>query len=94
MRIAHSPTWQSDAAQCRFVGPNGRCPERGLHEFHHVVPYADGGEATASNIQLRCRSHNGYEAALWNNRTTNRSSTSIRIARSGWLAGTRCSGDR
>ena len=30
--------------------------------FHHVRPYAAGGEATAANIQLRCRRHNAYEA--------------------------------
>jgi hypothetical protein len=30
-----------------------------------VVPYADGGETSTSNIQLRCRMHNGYEAELW-----------------------------
>jgi hypothetical protein len=57
--------WRRDAAQCAFVGPEGRCRERGLLEFHHVVPYADGGEATVGNIQLRCRSHNAYEALLW-----------------------------
>jgi hypothetical protein len=57
--------WHRDAAQCAFVGPHGRCRERGLLEFHHVVPYADGGEATVGNIQLRCRSHNAYEAVLW-----------------------------
>ncbi len=28
----------------------------------HVTPYAAGGVATADNIQLRCRAHNGYEA--------------------------------
>jgi hypothetical protein len=39
--------------------------ERGFLEFHHVAPYALGGEATAANIQLRCRSHNAYEARLY-----------------------------
>jgi hypothetical protein len=34
-------------------------------EFHHVVPYADGGEATVRNVQLRCRRHNRYEAERW-----------------------------
>jgi hypothetical protein len=29
-------------------------------EFHHVVPRAAGGRATADNIQLRCRAHNGH----------------------------------
>ena len=34
----------------------------GIPELHHVVPFAEGGEATASNLQLRCRAHNAYEA--------------------------------
>ena len=29
-------------------------------------PIADGGVATAGNIQLRCRAHNQHEADLWN----------------------------
>jgi hypothetical protein len=33
-------------------------------EFHHVIPYAKGGRATADNISLRCRRHNQYEAEL------------------------------
>jgi hypothetical protein len=36
--------------------------ERGLLEFHHVVPHADGGEASVQNLQLRCRAHNALEA--------------------------------
>ncbi len=55
--------WRRDGGRCAFVGRNGRrCTERGFLEFHHVVPYAAGGEPTANNIQLRCRAHNGYEA--------------------------------
>jgi hypothetical protein len=54
--------WKRDRGQCVFVGTNGRCAETGFLEFHHVVPYADGGEATVQNIELRCRAHNAYEA--------------------------------
>ncbi|MGH9194643.1 MAG: HNH endonuclease [Acidimicrobiia bacterium] len=44
---------------------NGRrCTEQGFLEFHHVTPYAVGGQPTVENIQLRCRAHNGYEAEL------------------------------
>ena len=51
-----------DRRRCAFVAPNGRrCGERRFLEFHHVVPYAAGGQPTAENIQLRCRAHNGYE---------------------------------
>src|SRR5207237_5108798 len=39
--------------------------ERGFLELHHVEPHAVGGEATADNIQLRCRAHNAYEAELF-----------------------------
>jgi len=57
--------WTRDAGQCAFIG-NGdrRCRETGFLEFHHVVPYARGGKATITNIALRCRSHNQYEARL------------------------------
>jgi 5-methylcytosine-specific restriction endonuclease McrA len=54
--------WHRDAARCAFVGAEGRCAERGFLEFHHVVAYASGGAATVENIQVRCRSHNQYEA--------------------------------
>lgn len=56
--------WDRDGAQCAFVGLAGRCQERGFLEFHHVVPYADGGETSVDNLELRCRSHNVYEAEL------------------------------
>jgi 5-methylcytosine-specific restriction endonuclease McrA len=57
--------WKRDDAQCAFIGRQGRCTKRGFLEFHHVRPYAEGGEATIANIELRCRSHNAYEAELW-----------------------------
>lgn len=53
-----------DGAQCAFRGPDGRCPERGFLEFHHMRPFAEGGPATVANIELRCRAHNVYEADL------------------------------
>jgi hypothetical protein len=55
--------WLRDLGCCAFVGTGGRrCDERGFVEFHHVRPYAVGGEASVENIQLRCRQHNAYEA--------------------------------
>jgi len=30
----------------------------------NVQPFAAGGQATKDNIELRCRSHNQYEANL------------------------------
>ena len=56
--------WARDGGRCAFVGVDGRCGEHGWLEFHHVVPFADGGETTIDNLQLRCRAHNQYEADL------------------------------
>ena len=57
--------WRRDGGQCAFQGKQGRCAETGFLEFHHIVPYADGGATTASNLELRCRSHNQHEAQQW-----------------------------
>ena len=57
--------WQRDGGRCAFHGEHGRCTETGFLEFHHVVPYAERGATTASNLELRCRAHNQYEAELW-----------------------------
>ena len=54
--------WQRDGGRCAFVGAHGRCSETGFPEFHHLTPYAAGGETTADNLELRCRAHNAYEA--------------------------------
>ena len=54
--------WARDEGRCAFVGTTGRCQERGFLEFHHIVPYAAGGEATVDTIALRCKAHNLYEA--------------------------------
>jgi hypothetical protein len=51
-----------DEARCAYVGTQGRCAETAFLEFHHVRPFADGGDATVANIQVRCRAHNTYEA--------------------------------
>jgi hypothetical protein len=58
--------WVRDLGRCAYVGPNGhRCNERRFVEFHHVAPYALGGESTVDNIELRCRRHNDYEGRLY-----------------------------
>ena len=58
--------WARDNGRCAYVAANGRrCEDQGFLEFHHLVPHADGGEATAGNIELRCRAHNAYEAERW-----------------------------
>jgi 5-methylcytosine-specific restriction endonuclease McrA len=57
--------WARDEGRCAFVGTDGRCEEIGFLEFHHVVPFAAGGPTDVGNLQLRCRAHNAYEAALF-----------------------------
>lgn len=57
--------WKRDQGRCAFHGTRGRCAETGFLEFHHVRPFAAGGESDAKNIELRCRAHNQYEAELF-----------------------------
>ena len=57
--------WARDEGRCAFVGAHGRCPERGFLEFHHLVPFVDGGATDTANLQLRCRAHNAFEADAW-----------------------------
>jgi hypothetical protein len=54
--------WRRDGGRCAFRSEQGRCTETGLLEFHHIVPYAKGGATTRENLELRCRTHNVYEA--------------------------------
>jgi 5-methylcytosine-specific restriction endonuclease McrA len=58
--------WIRDEGRCAFVAPNGvRCDETGRLEFHHLVPFADGGPSTLENLALRCTRHNGTDARRW-----------------------------
>src|SRR5688572_5771153 len=57
--------WQRDGARCGFVDREGnRCTSTHMLEFHHVKNWARGAEHEASEIQLRCRPHNQYQAFL------------------------------
>ena len=56
--------WNRDGGRCAFFGRRGRCRETGGLEFHHVEPFALGGETTTNNLELRCRAHNQYEGRL------------------------------
>jgi hypothetical protein len=54
--------FRRDRGACAFVSDDGtKCGSTSGVEFHHVRPYAVGGEATAENIEMRCRAHNGFE---------------------------------
>jgi 5-methylcytosine-specific restriction endonuclease McrA len=55
-------TWSRDQGRCAFEGSQGRCRETGHLEFHHLVPFADGGPTSERNMALRCRAHNGFES--------------------------------
>jgi hypothetical protein len=57
--------WRRDKGRCAYIGREGRCTEHGFLEYHHVQPYAAGGKSTTTNIELRCRAHNAYEASLF-----------------------------
>jgi hypothetical protein len=57
--------WQRDGGRCAFIGPHGRCTATAFLEYHHVVPFAAGGETSANNLELRCRGHNQYEAETY-----------------------------
>lgn len=56
--------WERDEGRCAHLGPNGRCGATGFVEFHHVIPFALGGQATVENIELRCKAHNQHQARL------------------------------
>jgi hypothetical protein len=57
--------WLRDGGRCAFAGPDGRCGETAFLEYHHVIPFAAGGSADATNLQLRCRAHNAHEARMY-----------------------------
>jgi 5-methylcytosine-specific restriction endonuclease McrA len=54
--------WVRDGGRCAFVGSHGRCTETGGLEFHHLIPFAQGGATDVSNISLRSRAHNSFES--------------------------------
>ena len=56
---------ERDGDQCTFVTASGkRCTERGRLEFPHRRPFGRGGDHSPDNVQLLCRTHNGYLAEL------------------------------
>jgi len=55
--------FRRDGGLCTFVGENGhRCESSHRLQFDHIVPVARGGQTTASNLRLRCHTHNRVEA--------------------------------
>jgi hypothetical protein len=39
-----------DGGRCAYIGPAGRCEESGFIEFHHGVPFAEGGAVAFSSV--------------------------------------------
>jgi hypothetical protein len=57
--------WTRDGGQCTFRDDQGRrCSARDRLEFHHVVPFARGGDHSVDNVRLLCARHNAYQADL------------------------------
>jgi 5-methylcytosine-specific restriction endonuclease McrA len=55
--------FERDGGRCHYWDETGRrCPERHRLEYHHVHPFAMGGDHTADNVRLMCRTHNLYLA--------------------------------
>lgn len=54
--------WHRDRGQCTFQ-INGRqcCSTHGL-EYDHILPFALGGDNSAENLRLRCKTHNQLAA--------------------------------
>jgi len=57
--------WERDGGRCAFRSERGKwCTARRFLEFHHIIPFAWRGPTTVNNLELRCRTHNGYEGEL------------------------------
>jgi 5-methylcytosine-specific restriction endonuclease McrA len=55
--------FERDGEQCTYLDSAGRrCSETHRLEFHHLEPFAKGGEHTAANLVLRCAAHNALAA--------------------------------
>ena len=60
--------WERDGARCAYVSPRGiRCSATSRLEFHHRVPFGDGGPTSVDNVALACTLHNQAEAERWFN---------------------------
>ena len=55
--------FERDGNRCSYLDANGaRCRETHRLEFHHLKPFATGGDHHASNLTLRCAAHNALAA--------------------------------
>ncbi|MFT4572770.1 MAG: 5-methylcytosine-specific restriction endonuclease McrA [Hyphomicrobiaceae bacterium] len=57
--------WVRDVGRCRFEDDKGhRCRATRNLEYHHKIPFAQGGQHELDNLELRCHGHNQYQADL------------------------------
>ncbi|MFT4571529.1 MAG: hypothetical protein ACI8TX_002708 [Hyphomicrobiaceae bacterium] len=57
--------WLRDVGRCRFEDDKAhRCRATRNLEYHHKIPFAQGGQHELANIELRCHGHNQYQADL------------------------------
>ena len=63
-REVQRAVWLRDKGECTFTDPRTGecCGSRHFVEEDHILPKAMGGEYTAENIRLRCRTHNQRHA--------------------------------
>ncbi len=55
--------FERDGSRCTYLDANGtRCRETHRLEFHHLMPFASGGDHRAANLTLRCAAHNALAA--------------------------------
>jgi 5-methylcytosine-specific restriction endonuclease McrA len=55
--------FERDGGRCTYADATGaRCAETHRLEFHHLIPFAAGGQHHASNLVLRCAAHNALAA--------------------------------
>jgi hypothetical protein len=68
-RVRHIPAavrravFERDGTRCTYLdGSGARCRETHRLEFHHLKPFATGGDHRAANLTLRCAAHNALAA--------------------------------
>ena len=61
--VVRRSVFECDGNRGSYVDANGtRCRETHRLEFHHLKPFAVGGDHHASNLTLRCSAHNALAA--------------------------------
>lgn len=76
-------TYRRAQGRCEFISSTGqRCSSKHALEFHHVRPFALGGENTARNLKLYCRVHNAaqgkWDFPAWSTSFTGEGDSSLR----------------